>query len=99
MAITARVSCVRSPAGGPAAALADIFPPRRQAPPGAFLHGRASLPPERQTCGPDASNRRAMGEPTTIVHCADVHLETAFTELRGGARRRAALADAFVRVV
>jgi DNA repair exonuclease SbcCD nuclease subunit len=37
--------------------------------------------------------------PTTIVHCADVHLETAFTELRGGARRRAALADAFVRVV
>jgi len=40
-----------------------------------------------------------MGEPTTIVHCADVHLETAFTELRGGARRRAALADAFVRVV
>ncbi|HEX3468979.1 MAG TPA: metallophosphoesterase [Candidatus Elarobacter sp.] len=37
--------------------------------------------------------------PTTIVHAADVHLETAFTELRGGARRRAALADAFVRVV
>lgn len=36
---------------------------------------------------------------TTIVHAADVHLETAFTELRGGARRRAALADAFVRVV
>lgn len=36
---------------------------------------------------------------TTIVHTADVHLETAFTELRGGARRRAALADAFVRVV
>jgi DNA repair protein SbcD/Mre11 len=35
----------------------------------------------------------------TIVHCADVHLETAFTELRGGKRRRAALADAFVRVV
>ena len=36
---------------------------------------------------------------TTIVHAADVHLETAFTELRGGARRRAALADAFERVV
>jgi DNA repair exonuclease SbcCD nuclease subunit len=40
-----------------------------------------------------------MGGKTTIVHAADVHLETAFTELRGGARRRAALADAFVRVV
>jgi exonuclease SbcD len=40
-----------------------------------------------------------MGAQTTIVHCADVHLETAFTELRGGARRRASLADAFVRVV
>lgn len=36
---------------------------------------------------------------TTIVHAADVHLETAFTEVRGGARRRAALADAFVRIV
>jgi len=36
---------------------------------------------------------------TTIVHAADVHLETAFTELRGGSRRRAALADAFVRIV
>ena len=36
---------------------------------------------------------------TTIVHVADVHLETAFTELRGGARRRAALADAFARAV
>ncbi len=36
---------------------------------------------------------------TTIVHAADVHLETAFTEVRGGARRRAALADAFARVV
>jgi DNA repair protein SbcD/Mre11 len=45
------------------------------------------------------SNRRAMGAQTTIVHCADVHLETAFTEVRGGARRRAALADAFERVV
>ena len=40
-----------------------------------------------------------MGGKTTIVHTADVHLETAFTEVRGGARRRAALADAFVRVV
>jgi DNA repair exonuclease SbcCD nuclease subunit len=40
-----------------------------------------------------------MGGKTTIVHAADVHLETAFTELRGGARRRASLADAFVRVV
>ncbi|HEY4439162.1 MAG TPA: metallophosphoesterase [Candidatus Elarobacter sp.] len=36
---------------------------------------------------------------TTIVHAADVHLETAFTDVRGGARRRAALADAFVRIV
>ena len=35
----------------------------------------------------------------TLVHCADVHLETVFTELRGGARRRAALADAFVRII
>jgi len=35
----------------------------------------------------------------TLVHCSDVHLETVFTELRGGARRRAALADAFVRIV
>lgn len=35
----------------------------------------------------------------TIVHCADVHLETTFPEVRGGARRRAALADAFARVV
>jgi len=34
-----------------------------------------------------------------IVHCADVHLETAFTEARGGRARRAALADAFGRVV
>ena len=40
-----------------------------------------------------------MGAKTTLVHAADVHLETAFTELRGGARRRAALADAFVRIV
>ena len=36
---------------------------------------------------------------TTIVHAADLHLETAFTEVRGGSRRRAALADAFERVV
>ena len=36
---------------------------------------------------------------TVIVHAADVHLETTFTELRGGARRRAALADAFTRLV
>ncbi len=40
-----------------------------------------------------------MGGKTTIVHAADVHLETAFTEVRGGARRRAALADAFTRIV
>jgi DNA repair exonuclease SbcCD nuclease subunit len=35
----------------------------------------------------------------TIVHCADVHLETTFPEVRGGNARRKALADAFVRVV
>jgi DNA repair protein SbcD/Mre11 len=40
-----------------------------------------------------------MGAKTTIVHASDVHLETAFTEVRGGARRRAALADAFTRIV
>jgi DNA repair exonuclease SbcCD nuclease subunit len=40
-----------------------------------------------------------MGGKTTIVHAADIHLETAFTEVRGGARRRAALADAFARIV
>ena len=40
-----------------------------------------------------------MGAKTTVVHAADVHLETAFTEARGGAPRRAALADAFVRIV
>jgi len=34
-----------------------------------------------------------------IVHCADVHLETTFPETRGGAGRRKALADAFVRIV
>ncbi len=37
--------------------------------------------------------------PLTIVHCADVHLETTFPETRGGAARRKALADAFVRIV
>jgi DNA repair exonuclease SbcCD nuclease subunit len=35
----------------------------------------------------------------TIAHCADVHLETTFSELRGGNARRKALADAFVRIV
>lgn len=35
----------------------------------------------------------------TIVHAADVHLETVFADVRGGSRRRAALADAFVRIV
>jgi len=34
-----------------------------------------------------------------LVHAADVHLETTFTEVRGGARRRAALADALTRIV
>jgi DNA repair exonuclease SbcCD nuclease subunit len=34
-----------------------------------------------------------------IVHCADVHLETTFPQTRGGAARRKALADAFVRIV
>lgn len=35
----------------------------------------------------------------TIVHAADCHLETTFPDVRGGNRRRAALADAFVRIV
>jgi len=35
----------------------------------------------------------------TLVHAADVHLETTFADVRGGNRRRAALADAFVRIV
>lgn len=35
----------------------------------------------------------------TIVHCADLHLETTFPGVRGGAKRRLALADAFVRIV
>jgi len=34
-----------------------------------------------------------------IVHCADVHLETTFPHTRGGAARRKALADAFVRII
>jgi DNA repair exonuclease SbcCD nuclease subunit len=42
---------------------------------------------------------RADALPYTIVHCADVHLETTFPELRGGAQRRAALADALERIV
>jgi DNA repair exonuclease SbcCD nuclease subunit len=44
---------------------------------------------------------RAVSAPVTytIVHCADVHLETVFAETRGGAGRRKALADAFVRIV
>jgi DNA repair exonuclease SbcCD nuclease subunit len=37
--------------------------------------------------------------PLRIVHCADVHLETTFPQTRGGATRRKALADAFVRIV
>jgi DNA repair exonuclease SbcCD nuclease subunit len=36
---------------------------------------------------------------TTIVHAADVHLETVFPDVRGGSTRRAALADAFERIV
>jgi exonuclease SbcD len=35
----------------------------------------------------------------TIVHAADVHLETVFPDVRGGATRRAALADAFERII
>lgn len=34
-----------------------------------------------------------------IVHCADVHLETTFPDARGGAARRAGLADALARIV
>jgi DNA repair exonuclease SbcCD nuclease subunit len=34
-----------------------------------------------------------------IVHCSDVHLETVFPDTRGGAARRRALEDAFVRIV
>lgn len=37
--------------------------------------------------------------PFTLVHCADVHLDTTFPEVRGGAVRRKALADALVRIV
>ena len=36
---------------------------------------------------------------TTIVHAADLHLETVFPELRGGGARRQALAGAFERIV
>jgi len=36
---------------------------------------------------------------TTIVHAADVHLETVFPDVRGGSARRAALAGAFERIV
>ena len=36
---------------------------------------------------------------TTIVHAADVHLETVFPDVRGGSARRAALADAFERII
>ena len=36
---------------------------------------------------------------TTIVHAADVHLETVFPDVRGGSARRAALAAAFERIV
>jgi DNA repair exonuclease SbcCD nuclease subunit len=36
---------------------------------------------------------------TTIVHAADVHLETVFPDVRGGGVRRAALAEAFERIV
>jgi DNA repair exonuclease SbcCD nuclease subunit len=35
----------------------------------------------------------------TLVHCADIHLETTFPDTRGGATRRAALSAAFVRIV
>lgn len=35
----------------------------------------------------------------TLVHCADIHLETSFPDVRGGSARRAALADAFIRIV
>jgi DNA repair exonuclease SbcCD nuclease subunit len=35
----------------------------------------------------------------TIVHAADLHLDTVFPEVRGGSARRAALADAFERIV
>jgi exonuclease SbcD len=34
-----------------------------------------------------------------IVHCADVHLETTFAQMRGGTARRKSLADAFVRII
>jgi DNA repair exonuclease SbcCD nuclease subunit len=37
--------------------------------------------------------------PTTIVHAADLHLETVFSDVRGGSARREALAAAFERIV
>jgi DNA repair exonuclease SbcCD nuclease subunit len=37
--------------------------------------------------------------PTTIVHAADLHLETVFPEVRGGSARREALAAAFERII
>jgi DNA repair exonuclease SbcCD nuclease subunit len=37
--------------------------------------------------------------PTTLVHTADLHLETVFPEVRGGSARREALADAFERII
>jgi DNA repair exonuclease SbcCD nuclease subunit len=37
--------------------------------------------------------------PTTIVHAADLHLETVFPDVRGGSARREALAAAFERIV
>jgi DNA repair exonuclease SbcCD nuclease subunit len=36
---------------------------------------------------------------TTIVHAADLHLETVFSDVRGGSARREALAAAFERIV
>jgi len=37
--------------------------------------------------------------PFTLVHCADLHLDTTFPEVRGGAVRRKGLADALFRIV
>jgi DNA repair protein SbcD/Mre11 len=55
------------------------------------MHGRARSRGSGRVC--------AERVPFTIVHCADVHLETTFPLGRGGASRRKALADAFVRIV
>src|SRR6202163_19059 len=57
------------------------------------------MSPRRRAASAPCRTGVRIGGKTTNVHTADVHLETAFTEVRGGARRRAALADAFVRVV